>query len=85
MWHCFTQQENNIPDFYRSDLVAEFDKIWSFQRQFYPDVLTDSLKEKLKGKGDKETWAICSKPFAIEGIKRKAKDGSRKRRLCMAC
>lgn len=71
--------KNNIPDFYRSDLVAEFDKIWNFQRQFYPDVLTDSLKEELKGKGDKETWAICSKPFAIEGIKRNIKGWEQKK------
>lgn len=72
-------RKNNIPDFYRSDLVAEFDKIWSFQRQFYPDVLTDSLKEELKGKGDKETWAICSKPFAIVGIKRNTKGWEQKK------
>lgn len=72
--------KNNIPDFYRSDLVAEFDKIWSFQRQFYPDMLTDSLKEELKGKGDKETWAICSKPFGIVGLKRKTKGWEQKRK-----
>lgn len=71
--------KNNIPDFYRSDLVAEFDKIWSFQRQFYPDMLTDSLKEELKGKGDKETWAICSKPFGIMGLKRKTKGWEQKK------
>lgn len=71
--------KNNIPDFYRSDLVAEFDKIWSFQRQFYPDMLTDSLKEELKGKGDKETWAICSKPFGIVGLKRKTKGWEQKK------
>lgn len=71
--------KNNIPDFYRSDLVAEFDKIWSFQQQFYPEVLTDNLKEELNGKGDKETWAICSKPFDIKGIKRNTKGWEQKK------
>ena len=36
-----------IPDFYRSDLIAEFNKIWNFQKQFYPEILTDELKEEL--------------------------------------
>ncbi|MDD6356834.1 MAG: type II CRISPR RNA-guided endonuclease Cas9 [Bacteroidales bacterium] len=59
-----------LPDFYRSDLQAEFDKVWNFQSQFYPDVLTEALKEKLKGKNKTQTWAICQEPFAIVGIKR---------------
>src|SRR5690606_2250925 len=32
--------KKSIPDFYRSDLQAEFDKVWNFQKQFYPDILT---------------------------------------------
>lgn len=59
-----------LPDFYRSDLQAEFDKVWNFQSQFYSDVLTEALKEKLKGKNKTQTWAICQEPFAIVGIKR---------------
>jgi CRISPR-associated endonuclease Csn1 len=38
-----------IPDFYRSDLQTEFDKIWNFQKQFYTGILTDEVYEKLKG------------------------------------
>ncbi|MCR5714367.1 MAG: type II CRISPR RNA-guided endonuclease Cas9 [Bacteroidales bacterium] len=48
-----------LPDFYRSDLQAEFDTIWNFQRQFY-SFLTDELKDELKGKNEKSTWAICA-------------------------
>lgn len=62
-----------FPDFYRSDLLAEFDKIWYFQKQFYPEILTDELKEKLSGKNDKQTWAICQEPFGIVGVKREGK------------
>ncbi|MBQ5779255.1 MAG: type II CRISPR RNA-guided endonuclease Cas9, partial [Paludibacteraceae bacterium] len=62
-----------LPDFYRSDLLAEFDKVWNVQKQFYPELLTDELKENLKGKNKTQTWAICQKPFALVGIKRTTK------------
>ena len=62
-----------LPDFYRSDLQMEFDKIWKKQQEFYPDILTDELKENLRGKNEKATWAICEKPFNIVGIQRTTK------------
>ena len=61
------------PDFYRSDLQNEFDKIWEFQKQYYSELLTDELKEQLKGKNKGQTWSICQKAFNIEGIKRETK------------
>ena len=67
------QGKKHLPDFYRSDLQAEFDKIWNIQKQFYPNVLTDLLKEELQNKNRNQTWAICQKPFAIVGIKRATK------------
>ncbi len=65
--------KKKTPDFYRSDLQNEFEKIWNFQHQFYSDILTESLKEELKGKNKNQTWAICEKPFNIAGIKRETK------------
>lgn len=62
-----------IPDFYRSDLQNEFDRIWTAQKAFYPDILTDELKEGLRNRNEKQTWAICQEPFGIEGVKRVAK------------
>jgi CRISPR-associated endonuclease Csn1 len=47
-----------LPDFYRSDLQAELDKVWSFQEQFYPEILTGELKKELAGKGQRATSAI---------------------------
>src|SRR5690606_2194348 len=44
--------------FYRSDLQDEFDRIWNFQKKFYPEILTDDFKEKIKGKGQRATSAI---------------------------
>lgn len=64
--------KKHLPEFYCSDLQAEFDKIWDVQSKFYK-VLTEELKETLKGKNEKATWAICQKPFDIVGIKRKTK------------
>jgi CRISPR-associated endonuclease Csn1 len=58
-----------IPDFYRSDLQAEFDAVWKFQQQFYPEILSDSLYKELHGKNKTQTWAICQKPFEIVGLK----------------
>ena len=51
--------KKHLPNFYRSDLQNEFDKVWAFQKQFY-DFLTDDLKEELRGKNEKATWAICA-------------------------
>ena len=35
-----TAGKRYFPDFYRSDLQAEFDRIWNFQKQFYPDSIS---------------------------------------------
>ncbi len=44
-----------LPDFYRSDLNDELNKVWEFQKQFYPHILTDDLKKHLEGKGQRAT------------------------------
>lgn len=46
-----------LPDFYRSDLNTELDKVWGFQKQFYPEILTDEFKKHLEGKGQRATSA----------------------------
>lgn len=58
-----------LPDFYRSDLQSEFDKIWGFQMNYYPEFLDDVLKEELVGKSGKVTKFLCEKRFGVEGIK----------------
>ncbi len=54
-----------FPDFYRSDLQAEFDRIWDFQKQFHPDVLTDEFKKQLAGKGKQNTSKIFLAKYGI--------------------
>lgn len=68
--------KKNLPDFYCSDLHAEFDKVWEKQKEFYPELMTYELYEALQGKNSGQTWKICETPFGLVGIKRegKAKD-----------
>lgn len=65
--------KKHIPDFYRSDLKSEFDMIWNVQAAYYPDLLTQELKDNLTGKTSQQTWAICQKPFGIQGLGRKSR------------
>ncbi|MGB1019150.1 MAG: type II CRISPR RNA-guided endonuclease Cas9 [Chitinophagales bacterium] len=71
--------EKYIPDFYRSDLQNEFDEIWTFQKKFYPDILSDKLYKELQNKNKTQTWAICKEPFNIVGIKRSTKGSELKK------
>lgn len=43
-----------VPQFYPSDLKDELDKIWSFQKQYYPEILTDEFKVKISESGKNE-------------------------------
>lgn len=52
--------KKHLPDYYRSDLQNEFEKIWKFQQQFYP-FLTDEIKEEIENKEPNTTWAIFAK------------------------
>ena len=54
-----------IPDFYRSDLQNELDKIWEFQKQFEPEILTDDFKKQIAGKGKMNTTKIFLALFGI--------------------
>lgn len=49
--------KKHLPDFYRSDLKNELDNVWEFQKQYYPEILTDDFKNHLEGKGHRATSA----------------------------
>lgn len=72
------QGKKYLPDFYKSDLSTELNKVWNCQKLHYPEILTEQLKEELKGKNKTQTWKICSKPFNIIGIKRETKGHEQK-------
>lgn len=52
-----------LPEFYRSDLQIEFDRIWTKQQEFYPEILTEELQEEIRGKKREAVYAICVKQF----------------------
>ncbi len=62
------------PDFYRSDLQAEFEEIWEFQKSFHPEILTDDFKQQLIGKGKRNTSSIFLARFGVYTADNKAKD-----------
>ncbi|MBK8851263.1 MAG: type II CRISPR RNA-guided endonuclease Cas9 [Saprospiraceae bacterium] len=67
------EKKNTIPDFYRSDLKDELDKIWTFQSQFHPELLTPELKKELEGKGQKATVGIFWHKFQLSTAENKGK------------
>lgn len=67
-----------LPDFYRSDLKNELDKIWEYQSKFHPTFLTNKNKEKLEGKTKMQTSAICIKELHFEPIELKGKMSEKK-------
>ena len=67
-YELLLQNKKYIPDFYPSDLKLEFDAIWTKQKEFYPDILTETLYRELQGKNKGQTWSACSKVFLIKGI-----------------
>lgn len=63
--------KKQLPEFYRSDLQNELDKVWNFQKKFYSEILTKELKKEIEGKGLRATWAILKDPFSLVGIVQK--------------
>ncbi len=77
--NLLNNDKKHIPDFYRSDLQNEFDKVWEFQQQFYQEILTNDLKEDLRDKNKGQTYKICENPFELVGIKRTGKTQEQKK------
>jgi CRISPR-associated endonuclease Csn1 len=55
-----------VPDFYRSDLQEELEKISSFQNQFHQEVITPKLLEDIQGKTRTATSHHFTKILNIE-------------------
>ena len=63
-----------IPDFYRSDLKDELDRIWSFQKTFYPEILTDDFYKIIDGQGKQNTTKLFNSTYDIQTAKNSGKD-----------
>ncbi|MFJ1429574.1 type II CRISPR RNA-guided endonuclease Cas9 [Capnocytophaga canimorsus] len=57
--------KKSLPDYYRSDLQFELDKVWNFQKQFHSHILTDEFYAQLKGKGQRATSALFLAKYQI--------------------
>ncbi len=68
-YQLLQEGKKQLPDFYRSDLQSEFDKVWNFQKQFHPEIFTNELYKTLEGKNKNATWKILELPFSLVGIK----------------
>lgn len=66
--------KKNLPDFYRSDLQAEFEKIWNKQKEFYPEILNDEFYKQIKGKGKENTQKIFLAKYGIYTAENKGTD-----------
>jgi CRISPR-associated endonuclease Csn1 len=68
------------PDFYRSDLESEFEKIWNTQSSYHPSIFTEANKTMLLKKGPKAF------PYEVErllGVSRAELKGNRKEKTAM--
>ena len=67
--------KRNRPTFYRSDLQAEFDKIWEKQSVFYPNILTDDFRHSLHGFNKTQTSGAFYGVHNISTAKNSGKEG----------
>ncbi len=63
-----------LPNYYRSDLQNEFDRIWKMQKKFYPEILKEEHKENLIGKKKYETENYIKNVIGIEKAENKGQN-----------
>ncbi len=71
----YNKGKKNRPSFYRSDLQAEFDKIWNTQAVFYPKILTDDFKASIRGFNKNQTSGAFYGVYKIPTAKNSGKEG----------
>ncbi len=70
----FESGKKYVPDFYRSDLQDEFNRVWEQQKTFYPNILTDEFKEQLRGRGKQDSSKLFYAKFDITTAKNSGKE-----------
>jgi len=66
--------KKTLPIYYKSDLQKEFDTIWDFQKQFYPEQLTTAHKEGLIGLGQRASGTYFEKTIGTPRAENKGKE-----------
>lgn len=80
VYESLKQGNRYIPTFYQSDLKSEFNAIWDYQAQFYPDILDDELREKVTSRSKNDTSNIF---YAVKKVAI-AENKDRKTRLLVS-
>ncbi|MCM1356864.1 MAG: type II CRISPR RNA-guided endonuclease Cas9 [Staphylococcus sp.] len=74
--------QKKMPQYYKSDLQEEFDKILATQMKFHPSLPAD-IQAQLAGKNESKTWAILASHLNLQGLKRaSARDNAKKIEEC---
>ncbi|MFH6991536.1 type II CRISPR RNA-guided endonuclease Cas9 [Flavobacterium sp. FlaQc-48] len=71
VYNSLSKGNKFIPDFYRSDLQKELEKIIRFQNQFHPEQLNNKLLEDIQGKSRTQTSQHFSKTLKTELVENK--------------
>jgi len=71
----YNKGKRTRPTFYRSDLQAEFDRIWEEQAKFYPEILTDDFKKSIHGFNKTQTSGAFYGVHKIYTAKNSGKEG----------
>ncbi len=65
------------PDYYRSDLLREFESIWTRQAAFRPEILTDDFKNSIEGDSRNNVSKKFLSKYGIYTADNKGKDKKR--------
>lgn len=65
---------NALPEFYASDLKAEFDRVWETQSRYYPDYLTEEFRKHAEGKNRTSLSKLFFAKYKITTADNKGKD-----------
>lgn len=63
-----------VPEFYKSDLENELQRIWDVQSVFYPEILTEEFKHAISGKGRNHVAKIFYARYEINTADNKGAD-----------
>jgi len=70
--------KNKLPEYYRSDLIHEFKKIWVTQKESHPIILTDEFFKEIIGKTSKATYYKFNTEMGITPVELKGKRKEKK-------
>lgn len=64
-YNIVKEGKHYIPDFYRSDLIAELDKIWAFQHEYHNTILTPEFRASIVNQSKTGTEKIFRKNYNL--------------------